>query len=730
MRGPRRKVAMVMPLARRLAVILLAVMLLAVSPLAAIAQETQDPPSSKPASPPASPEQEAGGRLLVTSETVVVVGDPDRPTGDASIAGKIDAPLLETPRSVSVTERRTLDDRLATNVSNAHDYTVGLMPADERGPAFARGFPVSFYDLRRDGLRTYAWSVREPVGVERVQYLRGPAAILYGDGSPGGLVNLVLHKPLPVSGAEVTASGGSLGFGRVTGDVTGPIGESRRVRYRAIGAAEWLENAIDNDERRLSLLPMVSIDLSPAATLHLDGELYHQRGRNYRHAVPVTADTQRGDFSKLPWDLSVVSPDEGWSGWNASPGVRLDLRLGAASSLHSAVRYTRIGGDIGFEAAQALASDGRTLNRFTYVEQSTWQEWQSDTFVATTAKTGRIEHKLVAGAEAGLSTADSLIGVGAGAPIDLYEPVYPTAPPPPALAPTRYDVTRFGVYVQDQMRLHRSFIVVPGLRWSRIGVEDEATPPTASAIERTSTERKLSPSLGVVVLPRSWLSLYASASQGFEPPTPGQYTADGRALPTAESASFEGGVKLDALAGRVLASAAAFGIERTNIPEADGLGSYRQIGEGRSRGIELELAGRLAAGLFLQTSYAWTDSEITRSAIGGVGNDLPNAPRHNVSMWARYRVTEGRLAGAMIAGGVVHVSDRFIAANNVTIAPAYTRLDLSGGYEFPKRRVRIGLAIHNATNRRYVTSGAGQVLWVGQPRRFVLQVSTTLGAGQ
>ena len=91
---------------------------------------------------------------------------------DASIATKTETALRETPRSVSVTERQTLDDRLAINVANTHDYTVGLLPADERGPAFSRGFPLSFDDLRRDGLRTYAWSVREPVALERVQYLQ------------------------------------------------------------------------------------------------------------------------------------------------------------------------------------------------------------------------------------------------------------------------------------------------------------------------------------------------------------------------------------------------------------------------------------------------------------------------------------------------------------------------------------------------------------------------------
>ena len=82
------------------------------------------------------------------------------------------------------------------------------------------------------------------------------------------------------------------------------------------------------------------------------------------------------------------------------------------------------------------------------------------------------------------------------------------------------------------------------------------------------------------------------------------------------------------------------------------------------------------------------------------------------------------MSGAMVAAGVVHVSDRFLAANNIAIAPSYTRLDLSGSYEFPKQRLRVSIGVPNATNIRYVTSGAGQILWVGQPRRVVVQLST------
>jgi iron complex outermembrane receptor protein len=690
-------------------------------------------PKPKPADepPPAQQETEAqtiteiGGRLVISGEVVLVTANPDDPPLDSSIATRTDTPLRETPRSVSITTERTLADRMAINVSNAHDYTAGLMPIDDRGPASARGFRVDFYDLRRDGLRTYAWSVREPVALERIQYLRGPASVLYGDGSPGGLVNLVLKKPLPVTRAEVSASAGELGFARVTGDVTGPIGGNRRLRYRLVGASEWLDGGVDNGERRLSLVPTLAADLSDRVTLYVDAELYHQQGRAYFRAIPATPDTQHGDFSKIPWDWNIAAPDNHWSGWNASPGVRVDARLGTRSSLHAAVRYTRIGGDLDLAGYGGLGADGRTLNRFTYQELSTWDELQSDAFATTTLATGRIEHRLVAGVEAGLSKTDSEIGTGAAPAVDLYEPIYAPRSGVPTLRPTRYDIGRLGTYFQDQIRLHRTLIVVPAIRWSRLAIENRASASATSTTENVSTETAVSPSLGIVVLPRDWLSLYATGAKGFEPPTPGQYLEDGSALEAAESALVEGGVKADLLSDRIVLSSAVYRLRQTNVPEFDARGFYRQIGEGSSRGVETEATGSITRGLGASVGYAWNRTEIVNDVSGFAGRELPNAPRHKAHAWLRYRFTGDRLNGLMLAGGVVHVSDRFVARNNVTIAPAYTRFDASGAYDI-NSQLRVGVAVHNLTNVRYVTSGsAGGALYAGQPRRTAVQITTS-----
>jgi len=671
--------------------------------------------------PPASI-AEAGGRLVVSSETVIVTGAADDIRA-SSIATKIDAPIIETPRSVSIVNREMLDELAVINVSEAHDYTVGFMPLDERGPGTSRGFPVDFYDLRRDGLRTYSWSVREPMALDRVQYLRGPASILYGDGSPGGLVNLVLKKPLPVQRTELSASGGGLGFGRLTGDVTGPMTADKTIRYRLLGAAEWLDNGFQNGERRLSVMPTFAFDMGRNATLTIDTELYDQHARNYRHAVPATADTQHGDFSKIPWDLSPAGPDDGWTGTSVAPGARLDAKLGRNASLHAAARYTRIDGDLDIQGLLGLAPDGRTLNRYLYREISVWDEYQSDSFVAFAARTGRIEHQFVTGIEAGLSKTDSQIGVGAAPPIDIYDPHYGPTPPDPSLAPTRFNVGRLGLYATDRIHLSPRVIVEPAVRWSRIHVDPHVTAGSVAGLT-PSSNAEVSPGVGLVVLPVRSLSFYTTYTQGFEAPAAGQLLENGSPLEPMQNESIEGGAKSEWLNGRMSLTAAAYKIRRTNVAEADVRGFYRQIAEAQSHGLELEAAGRLSPQLEVYGGYAWCDADITADSLGFVGRTLPNAPHHKANLWLRYAFGSGALRRLALSGGLVHVGDRFTASDNVTIAAAYTRADATAAYALRGSRLMLRLVAQNLGDVHYVTSGAARALFAGPPRRIAVQLSS------
>jgi iron complex outermembrane receptor protein len=267
-------------------------------------------------------------------------------------------------------------------------------------------------------------------------------------------------------------------------------------------------------------------------------------------------------------------------------------------------------------------------------------------------------------------------------------------------------------------------VVVPAVRWSHIGIADQVARAAGDFREADADTAKTSPGLGVVFKAREWLSLYASGQQGFEPPAPGQYLGSGRALSPSENGSIEGGLKIDRPGGRLRASVAAYRIRRTNVAEAEATGFYRQIGEGASHGLELDASAVPVAGLVVRGGYAWTRAEVTEDISGFVGNDLPNAPRHKINLWARYRQPEGLLNRLTVAGGVVYVSERFIAANNLVVAPAYTRIDATASYALSGRTLALGVTAGNLTNRHYVTSGAGRTLFAATGRRIAIQLTS------
>ena len=91
----------------------------------------------------------------------------------------------------------------------------------------------------------------------------------------------------------------------------------------------------------------------------------------------------------------------------------------------------------------------------------------------------------------------------------------------------------------------------------------------------------------------------------------------------------------------------------------------------------------------------------------------------------RYRFAQGAVSGLMLAGGMVYESNRFTNRDNVVTAPAYTRFDASTSWQWPGRRLTLGMVAENLTNLRYVRSGAGGVLFAGPPRRLAVQMSSS-----
>src|SRR5690606_17055236 len=203
--------------------------------------------------------------------SVQVVGEQETATGPvagyrasrSATATKTDTPLAETPQSVTVVTRDQIVDQGATNLQDALNYAAGVRSdaygLDSRTDSvLVRGSePSTFIDGLRQTNGYYTSAARpDPYTLERIDVLRGPSAMMYGQGSTAGVLNLVSKRPLDTFQGEVGVQIGNFGRKQLQADVTGPLTEDGQWLYRVVAVARDSDTQVDyvSDDRYL-LMP-------------------------------------------------------------------------------------------------------------------------------------------------------------------------------------------------------------------------------------------------------------------------------------------------------------------------------------------------------------------------------------------------------------------------------------------------------------------------------------------
>ena len=207
---------------------------------------------------------------------------------DEAEGAKTSLPLRELPQSVRVMSRQTLDDLGATRLDDVLDYVGGVSRQNNFGGLWdniaIRGLPGNENTGMATLLNGFSSNrgfnaPRDLAGVERVEFLKGPAAALYGSSEPGGTLNIVSKKPLWKAAHSVEAYAGSYGLGRAALDTTGPIND--RLAYRLNVAVEDKGSFRDHVRaQRQVVAPAFTWKLSPDTVLEYTAEFL-------RHATPL-----------------------------------------------------------------------------------------------------------------------------------------------------------------------------------------------------------------------------------------------------------------------------------------------------------------------------------------------------------------------------------------------------------------------------------------------------------
>ena len=680
-------------------------------------------------------DEAAAAEDIDAADNIVVTGQRQAYRGDFT--------LRETPQAITQIGQELIDANNLTRLTDALDLSASVARQNNFGGLWdsyaVRGFagdenlPSGYLVNGFNGGRGFG-GTRDVAGVERIEVLKGPNAALFGRGEPGGTVNIVTKRADFDTRGRINVLAGSFDRRRADADVNIAVGEIAAVRL--IGFYEKSDSFRRTvGSERVGFLPSFVFRLGENTTVSYDLELTRQEADFDRGTIAiggVLGRVSRRDFFGEPGDGPIEADATGHQ-------VQFDHKFSEDWSLLIGTQYreTRLEG-FSTEpelatARQRLFRDGRSLSR-----QRRFRNYEGEHFVvrgevAGRFATGSLTHRVLMGVDYDefdnsqlfLRFRPAAIGATTTAQatndIDVFNPVYGRFPlPNPGPQTNRLDQQRaVGAYVQDQITLSDSLQIRLGGRFDDITVESLNRANTVAASRSYS---RFSPQAGIVYTASPAVSLYAAYGEGFRANLGA--TAAGTLFDPETSKSAEVGAKFglfdDALQGTV----SLFTLSKSNVLAADPAnpGFSLPIGKARSRGLEVDLMGKLPGDIDLWFSYAYVDAE-ARQDVADLNFGLPirkgdrliNIPRHTLSLQASraFAIGDTRLT---LGGGVQHVGTRLGETGTTFDLPDYTLVRLFAAWKVIEN-VEIFADVTNLFDTVYYTNSFAQ-LWVqpGTPR--------------
>ncbi|MGQ0591200.1 MAG: TonB-dependent siderophore receptor [Gammaproteobacteria bacterium] len=592
-----------------------------------------------------------------------------------------------------------------------------------------RGFDTSVSGVFRNGFRPASGQgIPGIANVERIEILKGPAAVLYGRIEPGGLINLVSKRPLFSPYYSIQQQFGSYDFYRTTVDTAGPLLDSS-LAYRF--NFEYLDKNSFRDfvsTERILVAPSLTWRPREDTEVNLLVEYSHVDDSEDQ-GIPAIGNRP----APLPISRSLVGSN------NTQTSDNIYLYLTASHQLNEA--WTVRGGFSGYWNDftydylfhDSLLDDNRTLSLLPVPFDT--QERGYAVYLDTT---GRFEtfgatHDVLLGADYYLAEKNEPTWFGDLIPQDIFNPRvfnfdYAALR---ATNPTNFVAGDewVGIYFQDQITLWDKVHVLGGGRYDWAGRRSGSSTISladAEASEDTRTDRKFSPRVGLLYQPWSWLSLYGNYVESLGRNNGRDST--GRRRDPQLATQYEVGAKTEFFDSRLSATLAFYHLTKENLPAAD-LSTPDPfdsvtIGEARSQGIEFDVIGQITDRLNVIGSYAYMDAEITKDPqqdeagnplLGNEGHQLPGAPRHSGSLWAKYALIPERLD---VGAGVFAAGQRQGDFQNTVQLPGYVRLDAYAAYHWKlgPTRMTAQVNINNLLDKEYFVA-ANQ--FSGNPRAAI-----------
>lgn len=671
--------------------------------------------------------------------TVEVVGKGTGGSYHADEAGgaKTDLPLRELPQAVRVMSRQTLDDLGAVRLDDVLDFAGGISRQNSFGGLWDNvavrglaGDPNSGMPLLLNGFPANRGfnAPRDTANVERIEFLKGPSASLYGSSEPGGTINIVTKRPLWKPAHAIEARAGSYDAYRAAIDSTGPISDV--LAYRLNAAIEDRKSFRDHvASKRTFIAPALTLKATRDTRIDYSGEFL-------RHEAPL----DRGIVA-INNRLGAV-PRERFLGEPADGNVKVENQSHQLVAEH--VFNDRWSGRLGMsyratalqgystEAQPALQADQRTLRRQRRYRDSASDDITLQAEAVGRFQTGDIGHEVLLGTEMLRLDFDQRMpraNPTAAAPyaIDVLKPAYGQPQPVPRPSTdTSEDLKGMALYMQDTVSLGERWRLLGGVRFDRY---EQSVLNRISNVRTEQSPTATSPRVGLAFLPSAQWTLFANLGKSFRPNS--GVSASGASFTPEQGRATEVGAKWENQARTLGATVALYDIRKKNVLTADpgNAGFSIPAGEVRSRGMDADLSGQIAPHWRVNASLSYIDAEVARDNTLETGARLLNIPRLNASLLLVHEWATSANQQLGLGGGFTHSGKRLGEARTQAQAaagtpafelPAYTVARIVAYWRLSPT-LRLTLDIDNLFDRTYYVSSY-QRTWVtpGAPRTVML----------
>ncbi|GAB2786448.1 iron complex outermembrane receptor protein [Hymenobacter luteus] len=644
----------------------------------------------------------------------------ERPTS----VSKLPVASLDLPQSAVTVERQVLEQQQVLRLSDALVNVSGLYVTSTTGGTQeelgSRGFAYGSNNTFKNGVRFNNGVMPEASSLERMEVLKGSAAILYGNVAAGGVLNLVTKKPQFERGGSVGLRVGSFGFWKPMVDVYGAVGNSENVAFRLNGTYEQGNSFRDEVKSdRVYVNPSLLFTLTPKTTLVLEGDyLRDNRTPDFGiGAINYQVQESRSRF------LNVSGANNATQ--QTSTTATLTSRLNDTWQIRGVAGYQRYNNELRSASRPVASAAAATYGDLTRSLQRT--ETNENYFLAQldlTGKfrTGALEHTVLVGADADqyltntlaysgpTSATNSRTSVTAYDAINILDRNKVVAQPKERIGgfgdlvrnlSTRSNTRRAGFYAQDLLSVSEKVKVLAGIRWSyqetpsdlyyyntaanRSGTNKNG-PLAGQLVNNRRYDDAFSPRLGVVYQPIKTTALFASYSNSFTPQSNTAVDLNGQPLPPSIIDQYEVGIKNDLFKGALSANVTAYRIVNSNqiqsvLPTDPrfttqfSTSPQELAGEVTSKGVEVDIQSKPMYGLSFIAGYSYNHTAYTNSNIFENGSRLRYNPAHtaNLSLFYNFGSTfgdNGFLRGLTAGITTYYVGDKLAGRNPRLVNPA------------------------------------------------------------